>query len=86
MKLEFPNTPLEVLPILKRQLEQFGAQVRFLSETHGVVESIAGELAFEHSGRLLTISVVKEHGHFSRALLIGGIKQMVSEARELAAA
>lgn len=83
MKLEFQNTPREVLPILKRQLEEFGAQVHFLGPNHGVVESIAGELAFEYSERVLTISVTKELGHFSPQLLLGGIKQMVSEACEM---
>ena len=83
MKVEIPNTPPEVLPILKSQLEQFGCKVRFLSETHGIVESIAGELTFDYSGRVLTVSVTKEFGHFSPQLLIGGIKQMVSEAREM---
>ena len=83
MKVEFQNTPHEVLPILKRQLEEFGAEVRFLSANHGVVESVAGELAFEYSERVLTISVTKELGHFSPQLLIGGIKQMVSDAREM---
>ena len=83
MKVEFQNTPHEVLPILKRQLEEFGAEVRFLSANHGVVESVAGELAFEYSERVLTISVTKELGHFSPQLLIGGIKHMVSEAREM---
>jgi hypothetical protein len=83
MKVEIPNTPPEVLPILKRQLEGFGCKVRFLSGTHGIVESIAGELTFDYSGRVLTVSVTKEFGHFSPNLLIGGIKQMVSEAREI---
>lgn len=84
MKLAFPNTPLEVLPILKRQLEQFGAKVHFETETSGHVDSIAGRLAFEHANRVLTIRVVNDQGHFAPALLLGGIKQTVQEACELA--
>jgi hypothetical protein len=86
VKLEFPNTPRSVLPILKTQLEQFGARVHFQSETRGHVESIAGKLEFEHVGQQLSIWVCEDKGHFTPALLMGGIKQMVSEARELAMA
>lgn len=83
MKLEFPDTPRAVLPILKLQLENFGAIVHFQTRSRGTVDSIAGQLEFQHSGRKLTIRVVKENGHFAKNLLTGGIKQMVSEAREI---
>jgi hypothetical protein len=82
MKLDFPNTPTAVLSILKKQLEEFGAFVHFETPTRGTVVSIAGQLAFEHKGRRLTILVTDDQGHFPKSLLIGGIKQMVSEARE----
>ena len=84
MKFEFPNTSRKVLPILKRQLEQFGATVHFDTRRRGRVESIAGDLTFEHVGGTLTIRVVKQNGHFTDGLLTGGIRQMVEEAREIA--
>lgn len=83
MKFDFPNTPLEALPILKKQLESFGAHVHFETPVTGRVHSIAGQLAFEHQDGTLSIRVVKEEGHFTRGLLIGGIRQMVQEACEL---
>jgi len=83
MKLQFPNTPKSILPVLKREMEKFGATVHFETETSGHVDSIAGKLGFHHDGHTLTISVLEDAGHFAPNLLIGGIKQTVSEACEL---
>jgi hypothetical protein len=85
MKFEFPNTPVSTLPILAKQLEAFGAKVTFTTPTHGTVDSIAGRLGFTHSpANILTIWVAEDAGHFAPRLLVGGIKQMVGEAREIA--
>lgn len=83
MKLEFANTPTEVLPVLKQQLESFGAKVVFETPFSGRVDSIAGKLHFVHAGQTLTISLGEDEGHFTPALLVGGIKQMVGEALEI---
>lgn len=83
MKFEFPNVPVQVLPILKRQLESFGARVEFDSPTSGRVNSIAGNLAFSHVADKFTVEIIQEFGHFPRSLLIGGIRQHVEEACEV---
>lgn len=83
MKLEFANTPAEILPVLKQQLESFGARVIFDTPFSGRVDSIAGKLHFVHTGQTLTISLLEDQSHFAPALLLGGIKQMVGEALEL---
>jgi len=83
MKFQFHNMPHAVLPVLKKELEKFGAKVTFLTETSGRVDSIGGQLTFEHADNVLTIEVVKEHGHFPLSMLTGGIRQTVYEAREL---
>ena len=71
MKLEFANTPTEVLPVLKQQLESFGAKVVFETPFSGRVDSIAGKLHFVHAGQTLTISLGEDQGHFTPALLVG---------------
>jgi hypothetical protein len=83
MTLEFPNVPAQVLPVLKGQLEAFGAKVHFETPSSGHVDSIAGRLRFSHHGEILTVEVVQEHGHFPGAMLIGGMRQTVEEACEL---
>lgn len=80
MKFDFPNTPVEVLPILKAQLERLGAHVALSSPTAGEVHSIAGYLTFEHRDSVLSIRVVREEGPFTKGMLIGGIRQMVEAA------
>jgi hypothetical protein len=74
---------VEALPVLKRQLEEFGARVHFESETTGRVDSVSGSLAFIHDRHALTVTVIEDRGHFPRALMIGGIRQTVAEAQEI---
>jgi len=77
--------PPAVLPILARQLRRFGARVEFESERAGVVKHLSGKLRFEHNGSArLHVAVIEECGHFPKSMLIGGIRQTVQEAVELA--
>jgi hypothetical protein len=65
--------------LLKTQLLGFGAVI-----TDDLVVTPSGEMRFRHEGLVLEVVVVKDHGHFPRLLLIGGIRQMIEEAVELA--
>jgi hypothetical protein len=77
------GVPSKALPMLARTLEEYGAKVAFESETKGMVEHDAGRLSFEHSGVILTVVVEHNAGHFPTMLLVGGVKQLVSETVEL---
>lgn len=74
----------EALPIVAKELRAFGARVSFENGWAGVVASEAGTLAFRYSDGLLFVTIKEDLGHFPRMLLIGGIKQTVSEANEIA--
>lgn len=73
----------EALPLIAQQLRAFGAKVTFERQWAGLVMSEAGTLFFRYDDHILTVSVVEDRGHFSRSLLIGGIKQTVEEANEM---
>lgn len=74
----------EALPIVAKELRAFGARVTFEDGWAGVVASEAGTLTFKYSDGRLFVTVKEDFGHFPRLLLIGGIKQTVSEANEIA--
>lgn len=78
------NCMPEALPIVAKELRAFGATVSFENGWAGIVTSEAGTLTFIYSDGLLRVTVKKDLGHFPRMLLIGGIKQTVSEANEVA--
>ena len=79
-----PNVPAGSLSTVADELRQYGAHVVFETRCTGYVESIAGRVNFIHDGQsTLMIFLVLDRGHFPRALLIGGIRQTVSEAVEL---
>jgi len=68
-----------VISLLQKQLREFGATV-----TDDRVISVSGEMTFRMVGSTLEVFVEKDFGHFPRMLLIGGIRQMIQEAMELA--
>lgn len=74
--------PLSALPAIAAELRKFGCHVHFITETFGSVQHSAGKLHWEHDGEYLHVTIVENHGHFPRRLLIGGIRQMVEEAVE----
>jgi hypothetical protein len=77
------RVPIEVLSLLAKQLEMFGADVVFGTHRSGVVMSPAGTMSFFHDEGTLWVTIVEDLGHFPRAMMIGGIKQTVYEAVEL---
>lgn len=83
--LTVKNVPREALGVLKQQLEQFGAAVRFeaTDESVGVIDSPSGKLGFRYGNGELSVSLIECRGHFAKALLVGGVRQMVEEAIEL---
>jgi hypothetical protein len=84
MEIRVENVPAAALPILYRQLEGFGSRILLESEGRGVCESVSGTMRFDHEGDVLTVRVVKDAGHFPRFLILGGIRQTILEAVELA--
>jgi len=79
-----PNISAAVLPLLARQLTAFGCVVTFDTPASGIVQCLAGRLTFTHSPdtKVFSVTITDDAGHFPRALLIGGIKQMIAEAHE----
>lgn len=72
----------ESLPVIAKELQAFGARVLFEDGWSGIVASESGTLRFKYSAGLLVVTITEDFGHFPRLLLIGGIKQTVSEANE----
>lgn len=79
--MNFPCPPA-VLPRIADQLRVCGCKVIFLTDTEGMVVSIAGKIGFNHDGKVLRIGIIENAGHFSRSMLIGGIRQVIEEAVE----
>jgi hypothetical protein len=84
MELVHKGVPQKALPVLAEHLRAHGATVHFETDTRGYVHSIAGKLTWEHANETLTIRLVENAGHFPRLLLIGGMRQAIQEAVELA--
>jgi hypothetical protein len=90
------GVPPSAMPILQSQLEAFGCRVlldsgferpaagKLLSDCTGVIDSPSGKIRFEYREPTLKVWLIEDHGHFAKALLIGGVKQMIGEAIELA--
>jgi hypothetical protein len=88
--------PESAMPILQSQLEAFGCRVlvdsgferpqagRVCQDMTGVIDSPSGKIRFEYRGSTLKVWLIEDKGHFARALLVGGVKQMIGEAVELA--
>jgi hypothetical protein len=90
MTQEYNNVNEAALHILADQLVEFGAFVKQIEDDAGVsgsVYSVAGDLSFtwQRAVSRLRVTIAEDAGHFSRALLIGGMRQMVEEAVEQAA-
>ena len=73
----------EALSIVAKDLRAFGARVTFDQQWAGLVLSEAGTLFFRYDNGFLTVTVVEDKGHFSRSLMIGGVKQTIEEANEI---
>lgn len=84
--LRFPSVTVAMLEILAAQLRAHGSRVIFdPTGLAGRVDSIAGSVRFElHTDGILEVTMTTDAGHFAEKMLIGGMRQMVEEARELA--
>jgi hypothetical protein len=61
-------------------VEFFCSQVG--SEVLGTFRSEAGSGTFAHDGERLTVTIVRDNGHFSKLMIKGGLRQLVSESIE----
>jgi hypothetical protein len=77
------DVPARAVGILENQLNMYGCRVLWNSEHSGVIESSAGRLTFSYKGGALAVSLIR-CSVFPRPMLVGGIRQMVEEAIELA--
>jgi len=73
--------PLRALPAIGAEVAKF-AHVVFENASSGFVTSISGRLKFTHDGESLQITILENHGHFPRAMLVGGMRQVVEEVVE----
>jgi hypothetical protein len=88
MTVTYSGVDDATLVILARELTKSGAKVTWADGySGGRVESIAGVLTFACTlDGVLTIELIEDACHFPKQLLIGGMRQMVEEAKESAAA
>jgi hypothetical protein len=84
MEIRVSNVPASALPVLYRQLEGFGARITLEDNGRGVCEHMSGTMRFDHVGDVLTVRVVRDSGHFPKFMILGGIRQTILEAVELA--
>lgn len=84
MEIRVENVPAAALPVLYRQLEGFGSRILLDGEGRGVCENIAGTMRFDLVDDVLTVRVIEDGGHFPRFMILGGIRQTILEAVELA--
>lgn len=69
------------MELVAKELRKWGANVVFERPYAGYVESAAGRLTFLHDGdNTLTVFVAVDLGHFSRSMLLEGIRQTVEES------
>jgi hypothetical protein len=74
--------PAGVLPFIASEVEKYGCVVDWESERSGWVRSVAGAIMFRHDGNFLHCEIANNNGHFSKAMLVGGIRQLVEETME----
>lgn len=81
------NVSSGALSVLMEQLDSFGVTVLFeecpIAGITGTLTCDAGAMRFHHHADKLTVDLVDDRGHFSRSMLIGGMRQMIEEAVEL---
>jgi len=92
LNVTIPNVPREALEIMRADLEKHGVMVTvftvfpnaiFPESVRGRIRCVSGAMLFQHNtDNSLYLELVEDSGHFPRAILIGGIRQMVEEAVE----
>jgi hypothetical protein len=90
-KYSFYGVTRKVIDILLKQLEEHGAETTITydatSGLRGDTKTIAGSFnwVFSSNIRHLEVEITHNPQHFPGMMLIGGMKQMVEEAKEIAA-
>lgn len=86
MKIQVANVPVETLPLIADYVRGFGVEVLFgTGKLKGAVGCESGSAIFEHDGKevgVLSVTVVRDEGHFSARMLRGGLRQLVEEVVE----
>jgi hypothetical protein len=81
----FDDVPHAAVRKMVATIQEYGVE-SFFTDCEGIVsgsfKSVAGTGRFMHQGRRLTVTIVEDRGHFSRLMITGGLKQLVSEAVE----
>lgn len=88
MTIQVANVPVDVLPLVADYVRNFGVDVLFgEGKLRGAVRCISGCATFEHNGKrdrggVLSVTVLRNEGHFSERMLRGGLRQLVEEVME----
>lgn len=88
MTIQVANVPVDVLPLVADYVRSFGVDVLFgEGKLRGAVRCISGCATFEHNGKgdrggVLSVTVLRNEGHFSERMLRGGLRQLVEEVVE----
>jgi hypothetical protein len=64
-------------------LQHYTFNPTVVTDEIGLFHSVAGEGTFAYDGKNLTVTITRNDGHFSNLMIKGGLKQLVSEAREV---
>jgi hypothetical protein len=82
----FENVMESAFDRLIETVKSHGVEMFFSSkrgaETVGSFRSVAGGGTFAYDGKQLTVTVLRDAGHFSRLMIKGGLRQLVQEATE----
>jgi len=88
---QIPNVSPEVFADAVYYFDSFGVTIiahqytgngRYLSNCSGRFESIAGSGRFNYLNNTLIIEVQNNAGHFSEAMIRGGLRQVIEELKE----
>lgn len=86
MTFTFENVPGEAVSRIIEEVRKHGVYFSLFwsskTRREGYFESVAGRGDFCHEGSRLTVKIDRNPGHFSRLIIKGGLKQLVSEACE----
>ena len=86
MSFTFDEVPRPAFLHLLDTIREHGVETPFYemsgAETIGTFRSDAGSGTFSHDGQRLTVTIVRDNGHFSKLMIKGGLRQLVSEAVE----
>jgi hypothetical protein len=86
MTLSLDDVPPTAFSRLIETVKDHGVELfhsKVGTESLGTFRSVAGAGTFVYDGKILTVTITRDNGHFSNLMIKGGLKQLVSEAREV---